>query len=151
MANSEASREQSRFDFDVVTTGVRSNEHLATRRRILEKPDPRMNRGTLLWVKAVVDEWSEELQLLRETLAARQDRISQLKRQLREERQLRNVRSADEELEKHGQDRQRADKSNRRSADEELGKLSNRSADDELGKQSQDRQRVDKINRRSAD
>jgi hypothetical protein len=98
-----------------------------------------------------VDEYLEKLQLLRDKLAARKDQISQVKRQLREERQLRTDHSADEELEKQGKDRQRADKLNRRSADEELGKLSNRSADGELGKQSQDRQLAEKFNRRSAD
>jgi hypothetical protein len=34
------------FAFDVVRTGVRSEEHLNTRPRILERPAPQMNKGT---------------------------------------------------------------------------------------------------------
>jgi hypothetical protein len=98
MANSDKSVDQSRFDFDIVRTVVRSEEHLTTRRRIFEKPEPRMNKGTQIWVAAIVDEYLERLQLLRDRLAARKDRIRELKRQLREERQLRNVQSAYEEL-----------------------------------------------------
>jgi hypothetical protein len=79
MANSDKSVGQSRFDFDIGRTGVRPEEHLATRRQIFEKPEPRMNKGRQIWVAAIVDEYLERRQLLRERLAARKDRIRELK------------------------------------------------------------------------
>jgi hypothetical protein len=87
-----------------------------------------MNKGTYIWVAAVVDEYLEKEQLLRDRLTARNDRIRELKRQVREERQL----------------------SKDRSADEELGRLSNRSAEGELGKQGQGQQRADRLRLPSA-
>jgi hypothetical protein len=84
MANSDRSADQGRFDFEVVRTGVRSEEHLDTRRRILARPAPQMNKGTDLWMAAMFDEYYERLQQRRNQLAAQKDKIQQLRQLLRE-------------------------------------------------------------------
>jgi hypothetical protein len=59
-----------------------------------------MNKGTQIWIVTVVDKDLEDLQPLRDKAAARKDHIRQLKRQLRDKRQLKNAWSADDEFEK---------------------------------------------------
>jgi hypothetical protein len=84
MGNSDRSADKGRFHFNIVRTGVRSEEHLETRRRILARPDPRVNKGTAIWMAAMIDMCAEGLQRERKKLAAQKDKIRQLRQQLRE-------------------------------------------------------------------
>jgi hypothetical protein len=101
MVNSD---DQGWFDFEIVLTGVRSEEHLETRRRILARPDPRMNKGTELWMTGKVDGFLERLPRREDKLAARKETIRQLRQQVRERNaalaKLKDGRRADDGREK---------------------------------------------------
>jgi hypothetical protein len=127
MANSD---DQGRFDFEIVRTGVRSEEHLETRRRILARPDPRMKHGQSRWMAARVDEYLERQQRREDKLAARQEIIRQLRQQLRERNdelcKLTECRKADDGIAERSKGRSTEDRPDR-NGDEE-----GRNADDEL-------------------
>jgi hypothetical protein len=150
MANSDRSADKGRFDFEIVRTGVRSEEHLETRRRILARPDPRMKTGTTLWLAAILDEYLEKQQRCEDKLAAGKENIRQLRQKLRERGdelgKLLQGQKADDGIAKHSKGRRSEDRQDRNG--DELGKLlQGQKADDGIAKHSKGRSSEDRKDR----
>jgi hypothetical protein len=151
MANSDRSADKGRFHFNIVRTGVRSEEHLETRRRILARPDPRVNKGTAIWMAAMIDMCAEGLQRERKKLAAQKDKIRQLRQKLHERGdelgKLLEGRKADDGIAKHSKGRSTEDRQDW-NADDKLAKLrKGREADDGIAKHRKDRSTGDRQDR----